>query len=188
MGKPKGMNQSNRKRSQQIRKNKEKAAKKAPKGASKPKTPWNPSAGAAKRVKNKLPRPKVCNVCHAPNVAIKSHKEVYGRDYNDWPWLYYCESCGAYCGMHPFTNIPVGTLADAETRSARTRCKPAFNKLWQSGKMSRNEAYAHLAKLMNIPVGECHFGWFSKAQCEAAYAALNGGSKPPEVKAKLPWS
>ncbi len=41
----------------------------------------------------------------------------------DWPWVYICEGCGSYVGMHPFTDIPLGTLADAATREARKECK-----------------------------------------------------------------
>ncbi len=115
------------------------------------------------RVKNPLPAPTECRFCHS-EVRVATHQEVYGRDYSDWPYMY-------LCGMHPFTNIPLGTLADRATRESRKNCKKPFEALWRSGRMSRTEAYTWLAAELNIPVGECHFGWFDISQCEAAKRA-----------------
>lgn len=134
------------------------------------KTPANPSRKAMARVKNPLPAPTECRFCHS-EVRVATHQEVYGRDYSDWPYMYLCGNCGACVGMHPFTNIPLGTLADRTTREARKNCKKPFEALWRSGRMSRTEAYSWLAGELNIPVGECHFGWFDIYQCEAAKRA-----------------
>jgi hypothetical protein len=73
--------------------------------------------------------------------------------------------------MHPFTNIPLGTLADGPTRQARKRCKEPFESLHRSGRMTRSEAYSKLAKKLGIPVEQCHFGWFDAAQCKRAAEA-----------------
>lgn len=99
---------------------------------------------------------------------MATHEEIYGRDYSDWPYAYLCESCGAYVGLHPFTAIPLGTLADKKTRDARKNCKAPFESLWRTGRMSRNQAYQWLAGKLGIPVNECHFGWFTAEQCETA--------------------
>lgn len=138
------------------------------------KTPWNPSKKATKRVKNVLPTPEQCNCCGRMGVVIKSNDEIYrGRKYGKWPWVYICagdiESCGAYVGMHPFTNIPLGTLADAKTREARKKCKVPF--LHLTGKISRKEAYKKLAEKLGIETEECHFGWFDAVMCEKAAQA-----------------
>ncbi len=70
-------------------------------------------------------------------------------------------------GMHPFTNIPLGTLADAPTRQARTRAKEVFNPIWQSQRMTRSEAYSWLAGQLGIAnVEECHIGWFDVQTCQ----------------------
>lgn len=132
------------------------------------KTPWNPSKTATARVKNPLSAPKICKC--GGEVKIAGHKEVYGRDYSDWPWMYRCDKCDSYVGMHPFTNIPLGTLADKETRTARNECKQSFNEIWQDGHMSRSDAYKWLAKKMGIKQEECHFGWFDADTC---YTAAN---------------
>lgn len=137
------------------------------------KTPYNPSARATARVKNPLPAPTVCRFCHGP-VEIRHHEDHYhGNSYGDWPWpwLYACRDCDASVGMHPFTAIPLGILADKATREARKRAKAPFQRLYQSGRMTRDEAYRQLAQRMGIPHEECHFGWFDVALCQRAEAA-----------------
>ena len=133
------------------------------------KTPSNPSRRATARVKNPLPVPTVCNICGEEAVRESSHMEIYGKVYSDWPYNYLCECCGAYVGMHPFTNIPLGTLADKELRELRKISKYFFNQIWQEEcLLSRSDAYAELAKRMGIPAEQCHFGWFNKEQCYKA--------------------
>jgi hypothetical protein len=144
------------------------------------KTPWNPSKRATARVLNPLPAPTICPHCGG-EVRIVNNSAIYhGRSYGEWPWAYACvnRACFAYVGMHPFTAIPLGTLATAEIREARKRAKNLFNPLWETGKarrMSRTQAYTKLADALGIPVGECHFGWFDVNQCNAAIAAIKEG-------------
>jgi len=134
-------------------------------------TPWKPSKKAITRVKNPLPKPEQCNCCGCNSVVIKSNAEIYGRTYGKWPWIYICEGCDSYVGMHPFTDIPLGTLADAATRDARKECKAPFEALYRTGKMARNEAYQKLANKLGIPKEECHFGWFDIVMCNKAAVA-----------------
>lgn len=82
-------------------------------------------------------------------------------------------------GLHPFTGIPLGTLATPEIRRARSAAKDAFNPLWQRGGMSRTEAYAWLAQALGIAnVEECHIGWFGVQQCAAVIAAVRTRDRP----------
>lgn len=134
------------------------------------KTPWNPSKTAIKRVKNPLPAPEVCHYCSG-QVEIAPHDQVYGNSYGNWPWVYLCKNCFAYVGMHPFTDIPLGTLADQATRRARKNCKAPFERLFKSGRFTRIEAYKALSEKLNIPFNECHFGWFDVDMCEKAKKA-----------------
>ncbi len=142
------------------------------------KTPWNPSRRAIARVRNPLPAPTVCPHCGAP-VEIVNNAAIYGRSYGEWPWAYACDGadgdgCGAYVGMHPFTAIPLGTLADAPTRDARKKAKDAFNPLWQEKRMSRTAAYQWLAGSLGIAnVEECHIGWFDVETCNRVVAVVN---------------
>lgn len=133
-------------------------------------TPWNPDPKSVARVKNPLPAPKFCPHCE-DEVGIQHHSDVYGSAFGDWPWLYVCSSCEARVGMHPNTNIPLGTLADEETREARKHCKEPFEALYKTGKMSREQAYQSLAGKLGIPKEECHFGWFDAEMCERAAQA-----------------
>jgi len=132
------------------------------------KTPWNPSRKAIKRVKNPLPVPTSCHICDSDNVTITENAFVYGRPFGEWPWLYLCNNCGAYVGMHKFTNIPLGTLANGLTREARKDAKAFFIPLYEKGYMSRDEAYTWLAGELSIAKAGCHFGWFDIDQCNKA--------------------
>lgn len=139
------------------------------------KSPWNPSRKATKRVKDPLPAPEACPHCFImetgeayPHISIVNNEEIYGHSYGEWPWAYQCQQCEAYVGLHPFTNIPLGTLADGPTRKARKESKKLFNALHENGRLTRSEAYQRLADKMDIPVSECHFGWFDTEQCKQA--------------------
>lgn len=138
--------------------------------ASGAKTPWNPSRKAIARVKNPLPAPTICPYCDA-SVKLVCNDKIYRRQYGEWPWAYMCDNsdCGAYVGLHPFTAIPLGTLADANLRNWRKRAKDAFNPLWQDGpekKFGRSQAYEWLAGALDIlDKDSCHIGWFDAATC-----------------------
>lgn len=136
------------------------------------KTPWNPSRRATARVKNPLPTPTKCPY-DGGAVEIVNNSAIYGREYGEWPWAFLCRSCRAYVGLHPFTAIPLGTLADEPTRDARKRAKAAFNPIWQSGAMTRTDAYIWLARRLDIENHEeCHIGWFDVATCDRVVVVI----------------
>jgi hypothetical protein len=150
-----------------------------------PVSPLNPSRKATARVKNKLPIPKTCPNCSGP-VSLMSHESVYGRAYGEWPWMYKCEdmTCNSSVGLHPYTSIPLGSLANAELRHMRMRAKAAFEPLWKNQIMSRTAAYVWLAGAMNLKtIEECHVGWFDKAQCEEAIVHCRAKLKESGVSA-----
>lgn len=131
------------------------------------KTPSNPSRKATARVKNPLPIPTVCPYCGGKVECVNNSSIYRGREYGEWPWVYMCENKDAYVGLHPFTNIPLGTLADKKLRKLRINAKYAFFKnMLRSGVKTRKEAYPILAKALNIPEGEAHFGWFGVDECK----------------------
>ncbi len=143
------------------------------------KTPLNPSSKAIKRVTNPLPIPTSCNCCNdwetgepsSDCIELVENVEIYGRNYGEWPWAYRCDICSAYVGLHPYTNIPLGTLADGPTRQARKTCKAPFEALYKTGAMSRSEAYKRLAGKLGINKNECHFAWFDAGMCGRALVA-----------------
>jgi zinc-finger-containing domain len=133
-----------------------------------PVSPSNPSRRAIARVTNPLPVPTCCPNC-GDRVGLVSNKVIYGREYGEWPWAYRCNNskCDSYVGLHPFTNIPLGKLANPATREARKQAKAAFNPLWERGTMDRTVAYKWLAYQLGIEnFEECHIGWFGVAMCE----------------------
>lgn len=139
-----------------------------------PVTPWDPSRRATAKVKNPLPAPTRCRHCGA-EVKLVSNAEIYGREYGEWPWAFLCQdqTCRAYVGLHPFTGIPLGTLATASIRNARKAAKALFNPLWQSGEMTRDEAYVWLAGQLGIAnVEDCHIGWLDVPECKLVVAAV----------------
>lgn len=126
------------------------------------------SRRALKRVKNPLPAPTICRYCGGC-VELVSNSEIYnGRVYGDWPYAYLCTDCKAYVGLHPDTDIPLGTLASAQLRKDRNLSKDMFHRMKEQRGLSRSQAYEWLARKMGIPVGECHFGWFDQDECALA--------------------
>lgn len=128
------------------------------------------SRRALRQVRHPAPIPTVCPYCRSA-VELVNNADIYGREYGDWPYAYRCTStsaCGAHVGLHPNTDIPLGTLADKATRDARNACKKVFERLWREGPMTRKEAYAWLAGRMGITVAACHFGLFDAQQCHQA--------------------
>ena len=140
-------------------------------------TPDNPSPTAIARVTNPLPAPTECPFCSSA-VRVASHEAVYGRDYSDWPWMYHCTHCDASVGMHPFTHIPLGTMADRQLREVRKKAKAPFERIWRGGRMTRAQAYRALAEHLNLSARECHFGWFNAEQCQKAKAWAEGIGLP----------
>jgi hypothetical protein len=140
------------------------------------KTPWNPSRKATARVRDPQPVPVQCIYC-LDVVEIRHHDKVYGKAYGEWPWMYVCVGCGARVGMHPFTAIPLGTLADEATREARKVCKPAFEHLWLDAGFERSGAYVWLADKLVLTAEQCHFGLFDIETCRRAKLACDGYGK-----------
>ena len=78
-------------------------------------------------------------------------------------YFYLCD-CGAYCGCHPGSVVPLGFPSGPETRRARAAAHAAFDSLWKRGEMSRSAAYAWLADALGIPPQDCHIGMMTAEQ------------------------
>lgn len=123
------------------------------------------SRRALNRIKHPAAIPSACNCCGVSGVELVDNSEIYnGKSYGEWSYAYLCRSCGAYVGLHPGTDIPLGTLADKPLRDDRQKAKAVFNQLWRDY-MSRNQAYAWLAEAMHVDPKDCHFGLFDSEQC-----------------------
>lgn len=143
------------------------------------------SRKALKRVKDWVYPSKVCNVCQEEAVVLCNNREVYnGKQYGKWPYVYRCVACNAYVGLHPDTDLPLGTLADASTREARNASKQLFHKvteLYFGGK--REAAYPWFANQLKMATNVCHFGMFDEVDAlragEVCYTALMEGEIKP---------
>mgnify|MGYP001068973319 CR=1 FL=1 len=94
-----------------------------------------------------------------------------------------CEPCDAYVGCHKAGarvgpgvisdgTLPLGRLANAALRRAKSAAHAAFDPLWKSRVMKRREAYAWLAKELGISSANCHIGMFDVDACQAVVAVV----------------
>lgn len=88
--------------------------------------------------------------------------------------IYRCQPCGAWVGCHPGTDTPLGRLANAELRRAKSAAHAAFDPLWKAkikrekvrkGK-ARGLGYQWLAEQLGIEAADCHIGMFDVATCQ----------------------
>ena len=121
----------------------------------------------------------VCQYCnnHATLVdgsAIYPHRaDLYELKF----WS--CQPCNAYVGCHKKGawfwqsgvkktsdgTIPLGRLANANLRRAKSAAHAAFDPIWRCGQMSRKNAYALLATKLNIDKDDCHIGMMDEIFC-----------------------
>lgn len=132
------------------------------------------SRQALRRVKDWVSPPKVCDACKSEAVFLLNNKAIYGREYGDWPYLYHCSNCKAYVGLHPDTDLPLGTMADADTRNMRRAAKGLFLKINEKHfKRKRDKSYGWLAEKMGIDRSVCHFAMFDYDQAFQALEVCN---------------
>ena len=74
-------------------------------------------------------------------------------------------------------NAPLGRLANAELRKAKSLAHAAFDPIWKADEKAgkskhdaRNAAYDWLASEMGISRGACHIGFFNVEECKRAIA------------------
>ena len=106
-----------------------------------------------------------CPYCGRKAEYVDSKIIYHGHSYG---MIYLCRPCDAYVGVHDGTDIPKGSLANAELRYWRRLAHAAFDPLWQSGKFyrRRNGAYSWLAEKMELPKEHTHIGMFGVDACK----------------------
>ena len=75
-------------------------------------------------------------------------------------------ACDAYVSAHRDSHLPMGTLADKPLRDKRRQAHAAMNHLWETGLMTKKEAYRWLQTQLGVPEQEAHIGRFSAFRCE----------------------
>ncbi len=114
----------------------------------------------------------ICSYCNKP-AELVTGKEIYPHRPDLYPKKFWrCRPCTAYVGCHkPNAGYgdgtrPLGRLANAELRAAKSAAHAAFDPVWQEGIVRRGSAYAWLADKLGIPPKECHIGEFDVEQCK----------------------
>lgn len=99
------------------------------------------------------------------DVIYPHRRDLYQKNF------YLCRPCDAYVGCHPGSDVPLGRLANAELRKAKSAAHAAFDPKWKSGKLKRKNAYAWLADKLGIPRNDCHIGMFDVKKCREVVMA-----------------
>lgn len=108
----------------------------------------------------------VCPYCKSFSKLVTG-KEVYPHRKDLFSLTFYqCKPCEAFVGTHKGTTNPLGRLANARLRKAKSAAHRAFDPLWRLGDMKRKEAYKWLAEILNIEVSDCHIGMFDDETCD----------------------
>ena len=113
-----------------------------------------------------------CAYCNKP-AELVTGKEIYPHRQDLFTKKFWrCRPCNAYVGCHK-PNIgygdgtrPLGRLANAELRAAKSAAHVAFDPVWQEGVVKRGSAYAWLAEKLGIQAKQCHIGEFDVDQCK----------------------
>ena len=108
-----------------------------------------------------------CPYCGS-SVVYRSADEIY-RDNSKGTMLYVCSrytECDSYVRVHAGTNIPVGSMANHELRTLRRTAHRYFDQLYESGYMSKQDAYQWLADLIMAPLSEAHIGYLGEYYCK----------------------
>ncbi len=112
----------------------------------------------------------VCPYCGETS-RLTTGREIYPKrsdlHHKDF---YICAPCDAYVGCHMNTLTPLGRLANAELRAAKSAAHRAFDTKWQWGGMTRSRAYHWLSCRLNIPGELCHIGMFDVETCQRVVA------------------
>lgn len=121
--------------------------------------------------------PTECNICSG-KVIYTSNSKIYGREYGSGK-MYYCTECGAYVGTHePRPKEALGLLANKEMRDMKIKCHDLFDRKWKNEPTSRKrhiarkKAYKELSERLQIPIEECHFGYFDMDMLNRAFEIL----------------
>lgn len=118
--------------------------------------------------------PTSCNLCGG-RVEYIENTQIYGKRYGSG-YVYRCTFCGAYVGTHkPRPKEALGLLANKEMRAWKMKCHDIFDGFWKGKKKAqskRQKCYEWLSAKLNIPISECHFGYFDLETLKQAYEIL----------------
>ncbi|WP_369788361.1 zinc-finger-containing protein [Rouxiella sp. WC2420] len=118
-----------------------------------------------------MTRKVICDYC-GNDAAFVTGRKIYPHRPDLFSLQFYqCEPCKAHVGCHKDSNgVPLGRLANAELRAAKSKAHAAFDPIWKGRTMSRKNAYGWLATELGILAKDCHIGMFNIEMCERVVA------------------
>lgn len=107
--------------------------------------------------------------CHCGRPAILRSMDGLTRFPKPGAMAYVCcnyPACNSFVKAHPGTLKPMGTLAGPELRQLRYEAHLQFDRLFQSGLMTKDEAYDWLSYIIQAPKSRAHIGYLGEYYCE----------------------
>lgn len=102
----------------------------------------------------------ICPYCHKPADLVGGQTLFPFRPDLAGKYFWVCTPCDARVGCHGVGTKPMGRLANAQLRLAKTEAHRHFDPIWQELKlMTRSEAYQWLSKELGISRQHCHIGF-----------------------------
>ena len=109
----------------------------------------------------------ICPYCHKPADLVAGQTLFPFRPDLAGRYFWVCTPCDARVGCHESGTKPMGRLANAQLRLAKTEAHRHFDPIWQELKiMTRSEAYRWLSKELGISRQHCHIGFFNITRCQ----------------------
>lgn len=131
----------------------------------------------------RIEKPLPCAECGEQNAELVTGKNIYPHRPDLHAKGFWLCACGAYCGCHPGTSIPLGAPAGPLTRRARNAAHDAFDPLWKAkalrdnlpNHVARGAAYLWLAAELGIDVKACHISHMNAADAMRVVEACERG-------------
>ena len=111
-------------------------------------------------------------------MILRPAAEIY-RDCQNDRKLYVCHNypaCNTYVAAHPGTNQPMGVPANGDLRNLRIQAHRKFDRIWQTGIMTRENAYRWFADSFGLSLKDAHIGMCSE-EAEGPKSALSKNLK-----------
>ena len=109
-----------------------------------------------------------CPYCRA-KATLHPSSYVFGDAALSDNLLYVCDrypACDSYVGAHRRTKLPMGTLADGDLRHKRIEAHKSFGWLWESGLMTKAQAYKWMQAKLGIRGEQAHIAKFNHYMCD----------------------
>ncbi len=107
--------------------------------------------------------------CHCGSPAVLRPANEVCKTHREGAMAYVCSrypECNSYVMACPGTLKPMGSLAGPELRRLRRQAHLSFNKLYESGLMSKRDAYVWLAYITQSPMSHAHIGHLGDYYCK----------------------